>query len=75
MDVTVERLHNGRYQVVEWAEDGFVVIWEGTSLVHARRRERQHLLALTARFIEEQEARACGRAVGLSAAAHRASAP
>lgn len=44
MEVTVERLHNGRYQVVEWCDDSFQVIWEGTSGAFARRRAERHLL-------------------------------
>jgi hypothetical protein len=30
--------------VVEWAEDGFVVLWEGTSRTFARRRAERYLL-------------------------------
>jgi len=54
MEVTVERLHNGRWQVVEWHEDGFLIVWEGTDASYARLRAHQHRLALAAQCSERR---------------------
>lgn len=54
MNVVAEQVHNGRWQVVEYTEDGFAVLWEGTDGRYAERRAVEEQI-LADRDVEDTE--------------------